>query len=108
MFLSDEWASNDRRLNLVSVNAKPGIKMKLMRHTPTNVEGDETHFTISEEMASDDLHKLKSKGNELCHIMATKPSAWTSKYPIMGNNTTTSNTGWVMILDNGTVFSIEK
>lgn len=82
--------------------------MKLLRHTPTNAEGNETHFTISEEMVSDDLQKLKSKGNELCHIMATKPTAWTSKYPIMGNNPTTSNTEWIMILDNGTVFSIEK
>ena len=92
----------------VSTNVKPGIKMKLMRHTPTNVESDEKHFTVSQEMISDDLHKLKLMGNELCQLIAAKPSAWTSRHPIMGNNPTTSNTEWVMILDNGTVFSIEK
>jgi hypothetical protein len=82
--------------------------MKLMRHTPTKVEGHENYFISSEETISDDLKKLKSKANELCQLRGVKPSAWTSSYPIMGNNPIQSNTEWVMILDNGTVYSIEK
>lgn len=82
--------------------------MKLMRHTPTKGEGHENYFTISEEIISDDLNELKSKANELCQLMDVKPSAWISRYPIMGKNSIKSNTEWVMNLDNGATFSIEK
>lgn len=82
--------------------------MKLMKHALIKVEDHENNFTISEEMISDDLNELKSKANELCQLINVKPSAWTSRYPIMGNNPIKSNTEWVMMLANGDVFSIEK
>ena len=82
--------------------------MKLIKNTPTKVEDYENYFTTSEAMISNDLNALKSKANELCQLMEIKPSAWTSKYQIMGNNPMKFNTEWVMILDNGTAFSIES
>lgn len=82
--------------------------MKLMKHALIKVEDHGNNFTISEEMISDDLNELKSKANELCQLINVKPSAWTSRYPIMGNNPIKSNTEWVMMLANGDVFSIEK
>lgn len=82
--------------------------MKLMRHTLTKVEGDENHFSISEEFFADDPNELKSKSNELCELLGFKSSAWVSRYPIMGNTSIESNIEWVMTLENGTVFSIEK
>ena len=82
--------------------------MKLMKHALIKVEDHGNNFTISEEMISDDLNELKSKANDLCQLINVKPSAWTSRYPIMGNNPIKSNTEWVMMLANGDVFSIEK
>ena len=79
-----------------------------MKHALIKVEDHGNNFTISEEMISDDLNELKSKANELCQLINVKPSAWTSRYPIMGNNPIKSNTEWVMMLANGDVFSIEK
>lgn len=81
--------------------------MKLIKHTATKVEGSENYFTTSEVMTSNDLDALKYKANELCQLMRVKPSAWTSRHPIMGNNPIKSNTEWIMILDNDTALSIE-
>ncbi len=79
-----------------------------MRHVPAKSEGHENYFTISEEIISDDLDELKSKANEICHCMGVSSSIWVSRYAVMGKNLAKLNTEWLMILENGDVFSIEE
>lgn len=82
--------------------------MKLLRHTPEKTEAPEPQYTIHEEMVSDHVEELKAKAVELCRREKLVPAAWVSKYPIMGEAVVTPDMEWVMELDSGICFSIEK
>lgn len=82
--------------------------MKLIKHLPIKIGEEENNFTTSEVMISDDASHLKREADDLCRIMGIEPAAWSSRYPIMGQNPIKPTTEWMMVLDNGIVFSIEN
>ncbi|WP_333707328.1 hypothetical protein [Ottowia beijingensis] len=82
--------------------------MKLVKHIKAKIDDQDNGLTVTEKiMTSDNIDELKLRANELSQLEGLEPSAWTSRYPVMGSNSIEAAIEWVMILENGTTFSIE-